>query len=215
VEAHFNEKLKELNNMILRMSVMVEEAMAGAVRCMTENDIEEAHRIIIEDSRVNRLNEAINDFCTELIALGQPVAGDLRTILTSLQVATDLERMGDHAVHVVKAYIRLTRIPGSTPLFKLPEMIELSLDILRGAIKAYLDGDTSLSRITAEKDAELDVLHDEVLQEGHRTLIHEPEEIDKLTNILFINRFIERFGDHARNICEFAVYKAIGERVHL
>lgn len=215
MEAHFEDKLVELNDKILRMSVMVEEAIAAAGRCFENMDVEEAHRIIVEDNRINRAEQDIDDFVTEFIALAQPVAGDLRGIITSLQVSTELERMGDHAAHVAKAVIRLSEIPGPTPTFKIPNMAGAAVQILRDATKSFLEGDTGLAHKTAQFDEKIDKYHDKTLRQAHKELVAEPEEVDKLINLLFVSRFMERFGDHAKNICELAVYRAIGERVAL
>lgn len=212
---HFNKALEDLNRRILEMGTLVEEAIRKAIQCLIKQDTELANIIIAEDEIINKKEIDIEDRCTMLIAKEQPVAGDLRHIITILKIVTQLERMGDHAVHIAKASIRLSEEVYMKPLIDIPHMAEIGVEMVRDVLSAFINGDIVLAEKIAKRDDEIDFLHDQVLREVLTYMMENPKYIYQSLNFIFISRYLERLGDHVTNICEWVVYDITGNHAEL
>jgi len=217
IRVNFNERILKLNNEIIKMGVLVEEALNKSMDSLINMDIELAHQVIREDENINNMEVSIEDHCILLIAREQPVASDLRHLITALKISTQLERMGDHAVHIAKGVIRLQNDNGSKsiPLFGMPEMAARVRNMLQRALNSYIECNTEEARSIALNDNEVDRIHNEVIIEVFENLMNNKSDQQKATTLLFINRFLERFGDHITNICEWIVYSVTGNHVEL
>jgi len=211
----FGEELGALHQDILRMGVMVEEALRRAVESLVHKDGELAQAVVAGDAAINRKEQEIEDRCVVLIAREQPVATDLRKLVTSLKVVTQLERMGDHALHVAKGTLRLLPEAYMKPLIDIPRMAEIGIGMIRDALTACLDNDAEQAREVAQRDQQIDELHTQVMREVFTYMMENTSFISQSISLLFISRFLERIGDHVTNICEWVVYSATGERVEL
>ena len=189
---HFNKALEDLNRRILEMGTLVEEAIRKAIQCLIKQDTELANIIIAEDEIINKKEIDIEDRCTMLIAKEQPVAGDLRHIITILKIVTQLERMGDHAVHIAKASIRLSEEVYMKPLIDIPHMAEIGVEMVRDVLSAFINGDIVLAEKIAKRDDEIDFLHDQVLREVLTYMMENPKYIYQSLNFIFISRYLER-----------------------
>jgi phosphate transport system protein len=194
---------------------MVEEALHRAIESLVNRNAELARVVVAEDAAINRLEQEIEDRCVVLIAREQPVASDLRKLVTSLKIVTQLERMGDHALHVAKGTLRLLPETYMKPLIDIPRMAELGIGMIRDVLTAFLDNDATRACEVARRDQEIDELHNQVMREVFTYMIENPKFISQSISLLFISRFLERVGDHVTNICEWVVYGATGERVEL
>jgi phosphate transport system protein len=211
----FEEGLDAVNKEILRMGVMVEEALRRAVESLVNKDGELARAVVAGDAAINQMEQEIEDRCIVLIAREQPVATDLRRLVTLLKVVTQLERMGDHALHVAKGTLRLLPETYMKPLIDIPRMAELAIGMIRDVLTALLNLDAALAREVAQRDRLVDDLHDQVMREVFTYMMENSRFISQSISLLFISRFIERVGDHVTNICEWVVYSATGEHVEL
>ena len=213
----FKEKISRLNDEIIKMGVFVEEALDKSMYSLLTKDINLASIVIAEDSKINNMEVSIEDHCIILIAREQPVAGDLRHLITALKISTQLERMGDHAVHIAKGAIRLKNGNGinPAPLFGMPEMAGIVKSMLQRVLTAYIENDIEEARNIALIDNEVDRIHDEVIQEVFDNLMSTQTDQQKAITLLFINRFLERFGDHITNICEWIIYSITGDHIEL
>ncbi len=211
----FEEGLDAVNKEILRMGVMVEEALRRAVESLVNKDGELARAVVAGDAAINQMEQEIEDRCIVLIAREQPVATDLRRLVTLLKVVTQLERMGDHALHVAKGTLRLLPETYMKPLIDIPRMAELAIGMIRDVLSALLNLDAALAREVAQRDRLVDDLHDQVMREVFTYMMENSRFISQSISLLFISRFIERVGDHVTNICEWVVYSATGEHVEL
>jgi phosphate transport system protein len=211
----FAEELAALHQEILRMGVMVEEALRRAVESLVRKDGELARAVVAGDAAINRMEQEIEERCVVLIAREQPVATDLRKLVTSLKIVTQLERMGDHALHVAKGTLRLLPETYMKPLIDIPRMAELGIGMIRDVLTAFLDNDAERAREVAQRDQQIDELHNAVQHEVFTAIAGNPGLISQAISLLFISRFLERIGDHVTNICEWVVYSATGERVEL
>jgi phosphate transport system protein len=205
----FEEGLAALNQEILRIGVMVEEALRQAVESLVNKDGEQARAVVAADAAINQLEHEIEDRCIVLIAKEQPVATDLRKLITSLKIVTQLERMGDHALHVAKGTLRLLPETYMKPLIDIPRMAELAIGMIRDVLTAVR------AREVAARDQQIDELHNQVMREVFTYMMENSKFISQSISLLFISRFLERVGDHVTNICEWVVYGATGEHVEL
>jgi len=211
----FEEEMAALNQEILRMGVMVEEALHQAVESLVNKDGELARAVVDGDKAINQVEQEIEDRCIVLIAREQPVASDLRRLVTSLKIVTQLERMGDHALHVAKGTLRLLPEAYMKPLIDIPRMAEVGIKMIRDVLTAFLDNDAERAREVASRDRLVDELHNQVMREVFTYMMENAKNIPQSISLLFISRFLERVGDHVTNICEWVVYSATGERVEL
>jgi len=197
------------------MGMLVEEAMQNAMHALKEKDYELAKKTIEEDTKINQLELEIQDKLTILIATEQPVARDLRHIVTSLKVVTQLERMGDHAVHIAKSAFRLKNEEYIKPLIDLPKMSEIGVQMLNEVLTAFVECDDTRARQIAEMDDQIDNLNDQVWRELITYMMEDTSLIRQATSLLFVCRWLERFGDHITNISEWIVYDATGTHTEL
>ncbi len=213
---HFNEALDELGQDIVRMSTIVEESINKAVDAFETKNVKTAEEVIENDRKINNLQLTIEDKCNVLIATEQPVAGDLRLIITAIKLAGNLERIGDHAVHLAKTTIRLSGqqyIDKVTGL--IPKMADIGLNMVREAVNAFVQKDVEKAKAAAVQDRQIDILHKEVFQILINTMKERTDTIEQATDLLFINRFMERLGDHVASMCEWVVFAMTGEHIEL
>jgi phosphate transport system protein len=211
----FEEELAAVNQEILRMGVMVEEALQRALESLVDQDEAKAREVIRGDEAVNRLEQEIEDRCIVLIAREQPVATDLRRLVTSLKIVTQLERMGDHALHVAKGTLRLLPEKYMKPLIDLPRMGQIVIGMIQDSLSAFLENNAQRAREVAGRDRQIDELHNQVMREVFTYMMEDSRNISQSISLLFVSRFLERIGDHVTNICEWVVYGATGERMEL
>jgi len=213
---HFKEELALLNKEILKMGLMAEEAMSKAIQSFKEKDFELSQLVIQGDEEINQMEKDLCDQCALLLAREQPVASDLRHILSAIKIISQLERIGDHAVHIAgrtqnigeERYLK-------SSLENFPLMEELGRKMLIDSLNAFVDGNSSLAREVAKRDAEMDDLNEKVARKVLRKMQKNPENLEQGIELLFMSRYLERYGDHACNICEWVVYSTQGEHVDL
>ncbi len=216
VRIHFSEALEELGQEIVRMSTIVEEAINKSVAAFEAKDVKTAEMIIKNDQDINNIQLAIEDKCTILLATEQPVAADLRLIVVVIKLASNLERIGDHAVHLARTTIRLAgqsyidRVTGM-----IPKMADIGLTMVREAVNAFIQKDIEKAKKAAQLDERIDEMHKEVFRILIESMKEDKEKIEQATDLLFINRFMERLGDHVASMCEWVVFSMTGEHIEL
>jgi phosphate transport system protein len=215
VREHFEKDLKGLTLSVMRLGSYVEEALRRSLAALSEQDVAQAEKILSEDVKINKLQLEIEDCCVGLIAREQPVARDLREIMTTIKVASNLERAGDLAVHLAKATKRLAGKPYIGPFKDIHKMAEIGIGMVHDAVEAFASQDGAKAREVAGRDDQIDSIHDTLIQELLATMHKNEEQIEMSTSLLFISRFLERLGDHVVNICEWVVYGAEGTHVDL
>jgi len=212
---HFSESLKALNQEVVKMGTLVEEAVRKAITALVDQDTATAERVKEEDESVNLMEAEIEDRCTILIATEQPVASDLRHIITALKIVTELERIGDHAVHIANAVVRLANEVYMKPLIDIPRMSEIAIKMIHDVLTAFITNDDALAIEVSNMDSSIDELHHQVMREIWSYMMEDPTYIKQSTSFLFISRFLERMGDHVTNISEWIVYNNSGRHVEL
>jgi len=208
----FHDQLSDLQQDILKMGTLVQEAIHKAVRSLAQKDPGLAEEVIEDDDRVDEMELDIEKRCLQLLALQQPMATDLRAIGTALKIITDLERMADHAVDVARVTVRLGGEPLIKPLVDIPRMAELAQTMVHEALHAYVDRDHQRALQMIEHDDEVDHLYGQIFRELLTYMMEDPKTIKQATHLLFVASHLERVADHATNLGEWIIYMVTGER---
>jgi phosphate transport system protein len=207
----FDQQLKRLSESLIRMGSLIDEALGLAIQALVERDSALALRVIRGDREINTLRYAIEEQSYLLLATQQPMATDLRRIASAISLATNLERMADHATGIAVLARRLNQEPVLKPLVEIPRMAEIARAMLRRALDAYLMVDPVLARQVAEEDRQINQLNEQVLRELLTYMVDDPRAIRRATFLLWVAHNLERWGDRIKNICERVVYVATGE----
>jgi len=212
---HFEKELEELHYDVLKMGSLVEEAIANAIASLVNHDIELAQKVIDDDDRIDKMEVEIDNKCAKIIVTQQPIARDLRIVLTGLKIVTDLERMADHAVDIAKTTLRIAHQKYIKPLIDIPRMAEIVREMVKMSLDSYVRQDLEVARAIGEKDDIVDALYKQVFRELLTYMMEDPRNIDQATQFLFVARYLERIADHATNICEWVIYLDTGEHIDL
>ena len=204
------EDYRRLKEDLLVMAGLVQTAIKESVRSLVERDPAAARAVIEGDGRVNSYDVKIDEECTELIALRQPMGRDLRFITTGMKIATDLERIADNAVNIAERALELNEEPALKPYVDIPRMGEISGGMVKGAIDAFLNGDTELAIRVVRQDDEIDDLNEAVLLDLTFIMTQDPATVSRAMKVSYISKYLERIGDHATNIAEMVVYMVKG-----
>ncbi len=205
----------EVKDGILRMGSLVAERIVAAIDALENHDADAATAIIENDSDVNAMERQISDLIRLTIATQQPVARDLRFLLTLDHVAYDLERMGDYASSVAKQARKLAPNPPLRDYVHLPEMGRLAASLVRDVLGAVVEVDAERARAVARRDDDVDELYHAIFAEALELMRADPANVDTGARILFAAHYIERVGDRVTNIAEDVVFLATGEVTEL
>ncbi|MFW6306767.1 MAG: phosphate signaling complex protein PhoU [Bacillota bacterium] len=208
----FHESLRDLKNDMLKMASMVEDAINKSVKALKEGDMDLAQQVKDDDDAIDDMELILEEKCTKLIALQQPVAKDLRMIIVISKLVTDLERIGDHASNIANVVLKIGDEPLIKPLIDIPRMTEIVTRRLRDTLDAFVNMDIELAKKVAREDEEIDVIDEQILRELLTFMMEDPRTIRQATYLMFISRFLERIGDHSTNICERIIYMVSGRR---
>jgi phosphate transport system protein len=211
----FEEQLDILHRTLMSMGSLVEEAIHKAIKSLVERDGKLAEEVIENDSMINQLEQEIESGCFRLIALQQPVGGDLRRVGTMLKLVTDLERMGDHAVAIAKTTRRLMDEPYVKPLIDIPIMAENVKAMVRDCLNAYIAKDQAAAEEVAARDDVVDKLFSKIFRDLIEVMTKHEHTIHQGTHLLLVAQYLERIADHVTNICEWNIYMITGKMTDL
>lgn len=212
-ERPFDEELQALKEKLLEMAARAEEQIGRAVLSLKERKEEMAQEVIEKEEAVNRLDIEVDELCMRLLALRQPMAADLRFITSAMKISSDLERIGDLAFNIAERTLRLLKYPQLKPLIDIPRMAEISQQMVRDTIKAFIDNDDVLARHVCERDDEVDALNDQIFRELLTFMIADPSTITRAVELILVGRHLERIADHATNIAEDVIYMVKGKTI--
>jgi phosphate transport system protein len=207
----FDRQLTLIQEEMLLLATMVDNAIERSVRSMTERDLGLARQVIAEDLRINRKRYDIEDKCLELIATQQPLAVDLRTIVSVLYIIVDLERMADHAEGIAKIALMLADEPPLMPYIDIARMAEIARRMLIASLETLKDRDAERARALCNDDDEVDALYDKVYGELVMLMVKDPKTIQRATHLTWVAHNLERIADRVTNICERVVYLVEGK----
>jgi phosphate transport system protein len=204
-------QLAEIQEDMLVLAGMVESAIERGIEALRNRDAELAREIIADDVKINRKRYEIEDKCLELIATQQPLAGDLRTIMSVLFIIVDLERMGDHAEGIGKIALMLVDEPPLKPYIDIPRMAQIASRMMMGSMEAFKHRDADRARSICNEDDEVDALYDQVYRELLTYMLQDPRTIQRATYLTWVAHNLERIADRVTNICERVVYLVEGK----
>jgi phosphate transport system protein len=201
----------EIKDNVLRMGSLVEDQILAAIDALVSHDAEKALAVIVADGRINEAQRHVTTLIAKTIATQQPVARDLRFLLSLDHVAYELERIGDHASSVAKQARRLAPEPPLEHFVHLPSMGRLGAQLVHGILRALVDIDEGVARQVAAGDDEIDNLYHRTFEEVLDLMRADPANVERGARILLAAHYLERIGDRVTNIAEDVVYLASGE----
>ncbi|GER78164.1 MAG: phosphate signaling complex protein PhoU [Anaerolineales bacterium] len=211
IRKNFEHELQQVKDDILTLGGMVEQAVLDSMEALKKRDLQASHKIYEQDRRINEKRFAIENQCMILIATQQPMARDLRLLASMLDVASELERMGDYAKGIATINIRMGDQPLLKPLIDLPRMAAKGVDMLHRALLAFINEDAESARAIPAEDNEVDALYEQIYRELMTFVIADPKTIERANYLLWAAHNMERMADRVTNICERAVFVATGE----
>ena len=215
VRESYHRDLHKLKGEVISMGSLVSIAIGDSVLSLKNRDAGMAQKVIEMDHEIDALDHKVEDDCMRLLALQQPMARDLRLIVSVLKMSIDLERMGDLALEIAVITKITAGSPPIKPLVDIPRMSDICQDMLKNIMNAFENKDIELARIVAKRDDEIDMLFDQVRRELISYMIEDPKKITGAQHLTFVARYLERIGDHITNLSENVVFMVTGERIEL
>lgn len=212
-DALFEEDLGRVKESLYEMAELVSEALRKAIFAFKEKNGDLARDVIEEDDRIDLKEVEIEEKCLRIMALRYPIKDSLREVFTILKIITDLERMGDEASNIAQFTLRVIERPVSQFITKILLIAEVCDEMLKNSVRAFIERNASLAEEAFKKDEVVDDLYRQVFSEVLSSMVSDKELTKSITGILFIARFLERFGDHASNIAERVYYMVTGKRI--
>lgn len=207
---HFHQELDALRSLLLEMSGLAEDQVAGAHEAMLGGDAARAGEVIELDLRVDELELQIDKAAHELLALQQPMAGDLRLVTMTMRISNDLERVGDHAVNVAREVKRSGELLSFARTPEVAEMARIGRRMLSNVLDSFVRSDAVKAREVIKTDAQVDRLYNSVFRILLTHMMEDPRRIGPAMSLLLISRNLERIGDLATNIAEDVVFMVEG-----
>jgi phosphate transport system protein len=211
----FDRELQRLQDEILALGSMVENALTESVEVLKRRDFEGSRRLIAQDRLINKKRFAIEADALILIATQQPMAGDVRTLAAVLELSTELERIGDYAKGIAHINLMMGEGPLVKPLIDVPRMAEKARSMLHRALDAFVRRDVDLARAIPAEDDEVDALYNQVYRELMTLIMADPRTIDQANYLLWVAHNLERAADRVTNICERVVFTVTGKMMEM
>ena len=213
MERHFEKDLEEVKERLLWMGSLAERAVHQSVQAVLDSEKELAERVIEEENAINEMQIEMDERVMKLLALQQPAAGDLRFILAVARINNDLERIGDQAVNIAQAALRVLRHPRVKPYVDLPRMSELAEEMVRDSLNAVVRKDVELARSVLTRDDLVDGLRNQIFRELLTYMMENSAVVFPAFELILVAKNLERIADHATNIAEDVIYMVAGRDV--
>lgn len=218
ISRRFNEELEQVRNLVMNMGALVEQQVNDGLSALLNADLSLAKKVIKRDAKVNSMELAIDEYCTQILARRQPAASDLRLLVSVIKTITDLERMGDEAIKLGKNAIKLAKgsfaeKDGARPLVELKHLGHHVSKTLNRALIAYAQMDVNEAFNIIKDDKIIDDEFDNISRLLVTKMMENPREIKNALRVTWCARALERIGDHTTNLCEYIVYLVEGKDV--
>ncbi len=211
----FNQEMQEIKDDVLLLSSMVEQAVMSSVEALKDNDVEYARRVYSDDLHINRKRFEIESSIMVLIATQQPIAHDLRLLAASLDICTELERMGDYAKGIAGINIRSQGLAPPSTLREIYAMAEKAVDMLHRAMTTFADEDIQTARAIIREDDLIDTCYSRLYNKAMQSVFGDPRTIERANYVLWAAHNLERLGDRVTNVCERVIFVVTGQRSRL
>lgn len=199
-----------ITNELLDMTSLVEDTIRNAIKSLVERDSELARNLINDDEKIDDLEDEIKDMCLKFLATQQPLAGDLRYMISVMQMVRDLERIGDHCEDIAKYTLRFENEEYMKELIDIPRMADMAAKMVKNAIDSFVHKDLRLARKVWKTDEEVDELFRNIYDELMGMIDQDAAKANQSVMFLFIAAHLERIADYATNICEETVFALEG-----
>ena len=206
----YERELQEIQDELLKIGALVESSVNKALDALKNRDAEASQRVIDRDDEIDRRQLELEERCIDVVATQQPMAGDLRTLVSVIQVASELERMGDYAEGIAKISLLMGDESIVKPLIDIPRMGDLATRMLRKSLTALVDRDNEAARQIGVDDDEVDALYEQVFGDLLANMIEDPQIIRRATYLIWVAHDLERIADRATNIAERVIYVTTG-----
>jgi phosphate transport system protein len=207
----FDKKLREMQDDVLIMGSMVEKAVQRSMEALRSRDEARSNAVIQEDRAINAKRYEIEEKCIHTIALQQPMAADLRVLVAVLFIATELERMADHAEGIARINLMLGDEPLPPILGDIGEMADKAADMLRRSLTAFVERDDRSARLICDEDDQIDALYDSSYHTLIQEMIRTPSDVQRITYLIWTCHNLERIADRVTNICERVIFMVTGQ----
>lgn len=212
VRWEFSAQLSDLQDRVLRMGEFVEAMLHDAMQALVTQNADLARAVRKRDAVANEFDAEIETAAVRLLALQQPLAGDLRALASALKTVTDLERVGDYACDIAKCAIALARAPLFVSLEDIPRMGEVVEGMIHDALATFVSRDIVAGKEVRDRDREVDKLYKRVFDQLVDWMAREPAVVPQAVQLLLVARYLERLGDHTKNLIERVAYMETGSR---
>ena len=206
----FDRQLEQLNNELINMGSLIEEAIEMAITALMKQDAKKAKEIVDFDEEIDEKEREIESLCLKLLLQQQPVARDLRQISAALKMITDMERIGDHAADISEMTILMAGTPYIRNIEHLQTMAKEAMVMLVKSIEAYVEKDLEKAEKVIESDDVIDDLFDQIKAELIDAIHQNPDTGEQAADLLMVSKYLERIGDHATNIAEWVIFSITG-----
>jgi len=214
ISKQYDHELLDIRNRVLALGGLVEEQIESAVSALMNNDVELAERVITDDYKVNSLEVSIDEECTQIIALRQPTARDLRLVVAVIKTITDLERIGDEAKRIARLSIDLAgHHPKKNQLTEVEQLAKHVRGLLREALDSFARMDVDEALRVVQEDRMVDREYESIMRQQITYMMEDPRVIPVSLDIMWSARSLERIGDRSCNICEYVIYYAKGKNI--
>jgi len=207
----FETEIQQVKDEVLALGSMVEEAIINTVEALKKRDIKASEEILKADKLVNKKRFDIENKLMILIATQQPMAHDLRLLASTMEIISELERMGDYAKGIANINIRMGEEPLLKPLIDIPRMAQKGVDMLHRSLTAFVNEDVEAAKIIPVEDDEVDALYNQIYRELMTFIIQDPKNIERANWLLWVAHNLERVADRVTNICERTIFIATGD----
>ena len=213
MQTSFEEELGGLKEKILLMGSKVEEAIRLAMKSLVDRDSKLARQVIQSDRDINDLEIEVDEMCHRLLAMHQPVAGDMRFITSAMKINSDLERMGDLSVNISERALTLNEVSPLKPFIDIPRLASIAQEMLKSALDSLVNRDPVTAKKVCERDDEVDNLNDQIIRELISYMLEDRANIKRALDLILVSRYLERVADHATNIGEDVIYMVQGKDI--
>ena len=211
----FEQEIQHVKDEVLFLGSLVERSILESVESLKKRDVPASQRILALDRQINAKRFEIENHLMILIATQQPMAHDLRLLASSMEIISELERMGDYGKGIARINIRMGDQPLLKPLIDIPRMARIGVDMLHRALTAFIEEDVAAARAIPDEDDEVDGLYTQIYRELMTFIIQDPKVIERANWLLWAAHNLERLADRVTNICERTIFIATGEQMEL